>query len=298
MKGKQMNQRDHYNILGLKSNADGVMVNQAYWHLARKYQTLAITDPRARLMLDDLNEAYAVLGTPARREVYDEQHRDTFRKADGIIKRRRPRTRAKPAAQLAPAPKQAHDTRPTAENRDPGPDLRRSNPDRASASASRVRTGIAAATAVAVVGLVTASVLGGTSILVLAGGTAALLAVGAAFVGRRVLVARADGATPDDISQQTPASAAVRSARLDDGAGAAIAARPMSANDLVASTSAMRDRWRDSVGPKLGLDDADREPDLTLVDIFESEREVEADGEPLNAVMDILRGSRATVELH
>ena len=66
-----MSNRDYYEILGLMPGADGAMVDQAYWHCARKCQKAAVADPRARQQLDDLNEAYGVLGTPRLRAQYD-----------------------------------------------------------------------------------------------------------------------------------------------------------------------------------------------------------------------------------
>jgi curved DNA-binding protein CbpA len=66
-----MTEQNYYEILGLAPFADGAMVDQAYWHLAKTYQSLAEADPRARQALDDLNEAYAVLGTPRLRDEYD-----------------------------------------------------------------------------------------------------------------------------------------------------------------------------------------------------------------------------------
>lgn len=66
-----MTTRNFYDVLGLAPFADGAMVDQAYWHLAKTYQTQAVADPRARIQLDELNDAYAVLGTPRLREAYD-----------------------------------------------------------------------------------------------------------------------------------------------------------------------------------------------------------------------------------
>ena len=68
-----MTSRNYYEVLGLAAFADGGMVDQAYWHLAKTYQTLAVSDPRARRLLDELNEAYGVLGTPRLREEYDQE---------------------------------------------------------------------------------------------------------------------------------------------------------------------------------------------------------------------------------
>jgi curved DNA-binding protein CbpA len=66
-----MTTNNYYEVLGLAPFAEGAIVDQAYWHLAKTYQALAEADPRARQALDDLNEAYAVLGTPRLREEYD-----------------------------------------------------------------------------------------------------------------------------------------------------------------------------------------------------------------------------------
>lgn len=71
-----MESQELYEVLGLQPFADGAMVDQAYWHLAKSFQTLAITDPRARQSLDALNDAYGVLGTPRLREEYDETLRN------------------------------------------------------------------------------------------------------------------------------------------------------------------------------------------------------------------------------
>jgi curved DNA-binding protein CbpA len=66
-----MTTRNYYEVLGLAPGADGAMVDQAYWHLAKTYQQLAPSDPRAEYLLDELNDAYGVLGTPRLRQEYD-----------------------------------------------------------------------------------------------------------------------------------------------------------------------------------------------------------------------------------
>ncbi len=80
-----MSDRDYYEILGLTPRADGQMVDQAYWHLVRKYQTLMATNSRAQRMIDELNEAYGVLGNPRLREQYDGFRDDVLIRA-GMIK--------------------------------------------------------------------------------------------------------------------------------------------------------------------------------------------------------------------
>jgi hypothetical protein len=69
---------------------------------------------------------------------------------------------------------------------------------------------------------------------------------------------------------------------------------PVGPDELRASTAAMISRWRNSVGlrPLAEAESAaTAEPDTTLVEIVESERDLERHDEPLAAVMDILRGS-------
>lgn len=61
--------KDFYQVLQLQPHADSGMVDQAYWYLARAYNETQ--GPHARAQLDDLNEAYSVLRSPALREAYD-----------------------------------------------------------------------------------------------------------------------------------------------------------------------------------------------------------------------------------
>lgn len=79
------------------------------------------------------------------------------------------------------------------------------------------------------------------------------------------------------------------------------AGRPATAAELRSSTAAMVARWRNTTGtpaggpaPAVGAGD-DARPDTTLVDIFRSEQALEEPGEPLSAVIDVLRGSKAPV---
>lgn len=63
---------DYYDVMHLHPAADAAMVDQVYWHLARLYNAAIATDGEARAKLDALNQAYAVLRSPALREQYDE----------------------------------------------------------------------------------------------------------------------------------------------------------------------------------------------------------------------------------
>ena len=63
--------KDFYQILQLHPSADGTMVDQAYWRLARLYNAAIPSEVTAIAKLDDLNEAYRVLGSSALRQEYD-----------------------------------------------------------------------------------------------------------------------------------------------------------------------------------------------------------------------------------
>lgn len=62
--------KDYCLILQIHPEADAGMVEAAYWHLAKRYNEQADHDPLAAAKLDELNEAYSVLGSPSRREEY------------------------------------------------------------------------------------------------------------------------------------------------------------------------------------------------------------------------------------
>ena len=73
--------KDFYQILQLQPDADSEMIDQAYWHLARVCNTES--DSWARSKLDELNEAYSVLRSPALRVAYDKIR-------DGVLGERAP----------------------------------------------------------------------------------------------------------------------------------------------------------------------------------------------------------------
>ena len=70
------------------------------------------------------------------------------------------------------------------------------------------------------------------------------------------------------------------------------------AGAIHASTAAMISRWRNSVGlrPISSVEHEDSKPSMTLLDIVESEHDLEGADEPLSAVIDILRGAKRPVE--
>ncbi len=62
--------KDYCLILQVHPEADAAMVDAAYWHLAKRYNEAAAYDPKARAKLEELNEAYIVLGSAERRDEY------------------------------------------------------------------------------------------------------------------------------------------------------------------------------------------------------------------------------------
>ena len=70
--------RDYCLILQVHPEADAAMIDTAYWHLARRYQDAAPTDPSARAKLEELNEAYAVLGSAESRDEYIKRRNDAL----------------------------------------------------------------------------------------------------------------------------------------------------------------------------------------------------------------------------
>lgn len=68
-KSNGMTKEEACNVLQVASTADGEIIIQAYWHLARKFQAEAGNDRSARRRLDELNRAYLVLSPTAEANV-------------------------------------------------------------------------------------------------------------------------------------------------------------------------------------------------------------------------------------
>jgi hypothetical protein len=274
-----MSDRDYYEILGLTPRADGAMVDQAYWHLARKYQALAATNSRAQYMLDELNEAYGVLGNPKLREQYDAFRDDVLIRA-GMIKP----VKAKQHTQQA---------QPT-------------DPDRRSRSlpSVHIQNGRTYAVSGIIVLLACAAAWQGVN-FVLAGALMAgglVLALSPALRRIRVPSVAMPTVSVPSISMPAVSMPSIQAPKLqvptlpDAALGLGSAKdEPIDADELRQSTAATISRWRKSVGLHEARLAGDA-PDQTLVEIFESEKEIESADEPLAAVLDILRGSRNRVE--
>jgi hypothetical protein len=275
-----MSDRDYYEILGLTPGADGVMVDQSYWHLARKYQALAATNHHARRMLDELNEAYGVLGTPRLREQYDAFRDDVLIEAGAI----------KPIASRPKRPARAERPAPAGRERRPW-----RMPAMPRLPREHWRTyGIA-------------SVIAALALAAAWQGVSPLFVVAAMSVGLALALTPALSRHMPEISISLPAVSIpeIKAPTLSmpklpdvsipgyrDGGIGTPKDEPVSAEELHTSTSAMIARWRNSVGlrPLAAI------PSTELVDIVQTEREIEADSAPLSAVIDILRNSRRGVE--
>lgn len=60
-----MTKEEACKVLQVASTADGEIIIQAYWHLARKFQAEASSDRSARQRLDAVNQAYRALSPKA-----------------------------------------------------------------------------------------------------------------------------------------------------------------------------------------------------------------------------------------
>lgn len=253
-----MSERDYYEILGLTNGADGTTVNKTYWNLARKYQALATSDPRAHSMLDELNEAYNVLGTPALRDDYD-------------TNRPEPRSEEASVEHYSGSGRKAF----------------------VISHFARYAAGVALAVAGAGIGIWAGNLL----LAVLGGGAGALVAFAPV---RHTLTAAWQKHAGQPETEESPAFSTERThaaditPRFQQPLSASIVRRGgVPADELRTSTASMVGRWRANAATG---SESQRAPDSTLVDIFRSEQEIDAQSEPLSAVLDVLRGSRSAVE--
>jgi hypothetical protein len=280
-----MSDRDYYEILGLTPRADGPMVDAAYWHLVRKYQALAATNPRAHRMIDELNEAYGVLGNPRLRKQYD-AFRDDVLIQSGMIQpvASKPKAR-KPKAEKAERPEKAEPRHKEQKAHKP-----RSLPS-FSLPQIHIQNGRTYGLSGIIALLAFAAAWQGVSIvlvaLALAGGLALALAP---TVTKRI--GELDLGMPELPTVTIPQ---VKAPRINLGEISAIRELGAGGKDdpgidadtLRLSTAATISRWRQSVGLKVPASD---EPAGDIDEIETEEDEPgESDTAPLDAVMNILR---------
>lgn len=66
-------QPDHYEVLGVRNDADIVVIRAAYRALAKRYHPDTSKEPRhlAEASFKKINTAFSVLSDPQNREIYD-----------------------------------------------------------------------------------------------------------------------------------------------------------------------------------------------------------------------------------
>lgn len=277
-----MSDRDYYEILGLTPRADGTMVDQAYWHLVRKYQELAATNSRAQRMIDEVNEAYGVLGNPNLREQYD-----AFR--DDVLIRRgmlqpvasKPKRQKSTAAAAAAKPHRAI----------PMPSVTLpQNWGTYSVSAIIALLAFAAAWQGVNVVLVTVALAAGLGLSL----TPTLTRRMSEMTFEMPHVAMPTVRAP---KLDLPNIPDLRALGLRD-LGAAQKEEAIDTDELTASTRDIIARWRKSVGLRTVQTRDAGTPSGTLMEIVQTEGQiVNGDTDPFAAVMDILRsGARAAPE--
>jgi curved DNA-binding protein CbpA len=73
-----MNAKDYYKILQVDCEADSDVIAAAYKRLAMKFHPDTSKLPDSREKMQEINEAYAILGNSMRREEYDKRRRRTI----------------------------------------------------------------------------------------------------------------------------------------------------------------------------------------------------------------------------
>jgi len=287
-----MSDRDYYEVLGLTPHADGAMVDQAYWHHARKYQALATTNERGRRLLDELNEAYGVLGNSRLRKEYDAFRADVL-VGQGVL------------AADAPTPRARRGHPKVAESEASGKPLLPAGIGPWLLAAGVAAAGIAGAVALARpeiggIGVAVALVLALAPAL-----TRRLASVNLSMPSVSMPSVSMPSVSMPDVSMPSLPQVSmpeVRTPKLNlAGVGERLGRSAerdaaIDPDELRASTSAVIARWRTNMGLRPSLRDfagpGTGAPSTELVEIVESERQLdENESEPLMAVIDILRGA-------
>src|SRR5271157_1281343 len=71
-------EKDYYDVLGVSKSATKDQIKDAYRKLVLKHHPDVNKDPKAQAKMQELNEAYAVLGDSEKRSQYDSFGPDQF----------------------------------------------------------------------------------------------------------------------------------------------------------------------------------------------------------------------------
>ena len=119
-----MSQKDYYQILQVPHGSSAVVIESAYWNLARKYNASLAADPTLARLIGELNDAYRVLATPDLRRQYDKSL--AIAVGSGRHRRRRflwfGRARREPQGKTAPSSEAVAPVAAPAPERKPKPE--------------------------------------------------------------------------------------------------------------------------------------------------------------------------------
>ena len=76
--------RDYYEVLGINKTADDEEIKKAYRRMAKKYHPdMNPGDKEAEAKFKEVNEAYAVLSDPEKKQIYDQYGHDGLDSSGG-----------------------------------------------------------------------------------------------------------------------------------------------------------------------------------------------------------------------
>ena len=76
--------RDYYEVLGVDKNADDNAIKKGYRQMAKKYHPdMNPGDAEAEAKFKEVNEAYAVLSDPEKKQIYDQYGHDGLDPSSG-----------------------------------------------------------------------------------------------------------------------------------------------------------------------------------------------------------------------
>lgn len=106
--------KDYYSILGLSSTASAAEIKRVYRRLAVMYHPDKNPSPEAESLFKEINEAYDVLGDPAKKQLYDQRWQNPFQELiqeEPVVQHRDPRYRGRRPRGYRPATSSRYTTK-------------------------------------------------------------------------------------------------------------------------------------------------------------------------------------------